>query len=177
MLASNWNHTPHTLPPSHLSLPTLTPLCVLSTVFFVFCFVLLFFVLIFCEFLHLICTHKFIAVSLFLLCFSLYSYCCICRISVVAQIPLSSPGPDRTRASFVLSLSVSLSLHLHLPPTNNEFLLWSLTSNWLNFIYFICNARNISVAVFSLAATGHQHKGCRGGWRVRTTRATVKLES
>lgn len=116
MLASNWNHTPHTLSPLPFSLPTLTPLCVLSTAFSVFCFVLLFFVLIFCEFLHLICTHKFIAVSLFLLCFSLYSYCCICRISVVAQIPLSSPSPDRTRASFVLSLSRSPYLFISIFP-------------------------------------------------------------
>lgn len=55
--------------------------------------------------------------------------------------------------------SLSLSLHLLLSPTNNEFLLWGLTSNWLNFIYFICNARNISFVVFSLAATGHHHVG------------------
>lgn len=76
-----------------------------------------------------------------------------------------------------LSLSLSLSLHLLFSPTNNEFLLWGLTSNWLNFIYFICNARNISVAVFFLAATGHQHEGCSGrGGGGRTTRATVKLE-
>lgn len=162
MLASNRNHTPHALPPSLSHFPRLPP-CVcypLCSLCFALCF--FFFLLIFYEFLHLICTHKFIAVSLFLLCFSLYSYCCICRISVVAQIPLSSPspGPDRTRASFVLSLSRSpYLLHLHLPPTNNEFLLWGLTSNWLNFIYFICNARNISVAVFSLVATGHHYEG------------------
>lgn len=43
MLASNWNHTPHTLSPLPFSLPTLTPLRVLSTMFFVFCFVLLYF--------------------------------------------------------------------------------------------------------------------------------------
>lgn len=61
---------------------------------------------------------------------------------------------------------LSLSLHLLLSPTNNEFLLWGLTSNWLNFIYFICNARNISFVVFSLAATGHHHVGGVrvGGW-------------
>lgn len=143
-----------------------------------FCFVLLFLCLSFANscilsahtnllrFLSSSCVSRFTAIVAFVAFLWLHKF----HFRAQAQT-----GHARLLSS--LSLSVSLSLHLHLPPTNNEFLLWSLTSNWLNFIYFICNARNISVAVFSLAATGHQHKGCRGRWRVRTTRATVKLES
>lgn len=159
MLASNWNHTPHNLspPPSHF--PRLPP-CVLSMLFSVFCFVLLFLCLSFANscilsahtnllrFLSSSCVSRFTAIVAFVAFLWLHKF----HFQARAQT-----GHARLLSSLVLPISSS-----PFPPTNNEFLLWGLTSNWLNFIYFICNARNISVAVFSLAATGHHHEKCRG---------------
>lgn len=90
------------------------------------------------RFLSSSCVSRFTAIVAFVAFLWLHKF----HFQAQAQ---AQTGHARLLSS--LSLSVSLSLHLHLPPTNNEFLLWSLTSNWLNFIYFICNARNISVAV------------------------------
>lgn len=66
--------------------------------------------------------HKFLAVSLpyTLLADSLYSYCCICRISVVAQIPLSGREPAKdTQDTRLLSSVAAHGLPLlapQLPP-------------------------------------------------------------
>lgn len=163
MLASNWNHTPH--------FPRLPP-CLLSSVFSVLlCASFFFFVCLsfanscilsphtsLLRFLSSSCASRFTAIVAFV------AFLWLHKFHFQAQAQAGHARHARLLSS--LSLSLSLSLHLLFSPTNNEFLLWGLTSNWLNFIYFICNARNISVAVFFLAATGHQHEGCRGReWR------------
>lgn len=160
MLASNWNHTPHT--PSPFSLPTLTPLCVIH---YVLCVALCFFFFLclsfanscilsphtsLLRFLSASCASRFTAIVAFVAFLWLHKF----LFQAQAQA-------GHARHARLLS-SLSLSLHLLLSPTNNEFLLWGLTSNWLNFIYFICNARNISFVVFSLAATGHHQEGVYG---------------
>lgn len=106
------------------------------------------------RFLSSSCASRFTAIAAFV------AFLWLHKFHFQAQAQAGHARHARLLSS--LSLSLSLSLHLLFSPTNNEFLLWGLTSNWLNFIYFICNARNISVAVFFLAATGHQHEGCSG---------------
>lgn len=161
MLASNWNYTPHT--PSHF--PRLPP-CVLSTMFSVLLCASFFFVCLsfanscilsphtsLLRFLSASCASRFTAIVAFVAFLWLHKF--------LFQAQAQAGHARHARLLSSLSLSSSPSF-----PTNNEFLLWGLTSNWLNFIYFICNARNISFVVFSLAATGHHHEGGVrvGGW-------------